>query len=243
MTTTISPDQKVNAATLTSFALNNTVIRGGTLNSAPVFVAKDVFSALHIQWKQASGLTFLDADETVTSGVIDSLGRTQQTILLTESGLYATIFQSRKAEARSFRKWVTSEVLPTIRKQGGYVVGGSGEERIERLRGLIAVERAMLRQSARKSALLSGEPLPERRKRVREIATPLCELPGSVPIRDWVRQMTGLIETKSIVLRLTRRLRVAGCPLGKVRNAVNTAVLTALPEDIASVIHQSDLDA
>lgn len=52
----------------------------------------------------------------------DSLGREQQANFVNEAGLYDAIFQSRKKEAKLFRKWVTSEVLPSIRKTGGYIV-------------------------------------------------------------------------------------------------------------------------
>lgn len=51
----------------------------------------------------------------------DSLTRLQQTAIINEDGLYDVILESRKPEARAFRKWVTSDVLPTIRRSGGYV--------------------------------------------------------------------------------------------------------------------------
>ena len=54
--------------------------------------------------------------------IVDSLGRTQQATFVNEDGLYDTILESRKPHAKKFRKWVTSEVLPSIRKQGGYMV-------------------------------------------------------------------------------------------------------------------------
>ena len=54
--------------------------------------------------------------------ITDNLGRTQQMNFVNEDGLYDAIFDSRKKEARMFRKWVTSEVLPSIRKTGGYMV-------------------------------------------------------------------------------------------------------------------------
>jgi prophage antirepressor-like protein len=54
--------------------------------------------------------------------ITDNLGRTQQANFVNEDGLYDAIFDSRKKEARMFRKWVTSEVLPSIRKTGGYMV-------------------------------------------------------------------------------------------------------------------------
>ena len=54
--------------------------------------------------------------------LIDSLGRKQQAIFINESGLYALILSSKLESARRFKHWVTSEVLPSIRKQGGYMV-------------------------------------------------------------------------------------------------------------------------
>nr|DAY05928.1 MAG TPA: antirepressor [Caudoviricetes sp.] len=60
----------------------------------------------------------LDEDEVSTTEVIDNLGRTQKTNVVTEAGLYEVIFMSRKPEAKAFRRWVTSEVLPSIRKHG-----------------------------------------------------------------------------------------------------------------------------
>ena len=56
-----------------------------------------------------------------TTEVIDSLGRTQEANFIDESNLYKVIFQSRKKEAEAFTDWVTSEVLPSIRKHGAYM--------------------------------------------------------------------------------------------------------------------------
>lgn len=54
---------------------------------------------------------------------MDRLGRKNQAIFINESNLYKVIFQSRKAEAERFTEWITSEVIPSIRKNGGYIVG------------------------------------------------------------------------------------------------------------------------
>jgi prophage antirepressor-like protein len=62
----------------------------------------------------------LDEDEVSQTHVIDSLGREQNTYVINESGLYNVILRSDKEEAKPFRKWVTSEVLPSIRKYGTY---------------------------------------------------------------------------------------------------------------------------
>ena len=62
----------------------------------------------------------LDADEKGV-GQIDTLGGSQTMNIINESGLYNVILRSDKPEAKPFRKWVTSEVLPTIRKHGAYM--------------------------------------------------------------------------------------------------------------------------
>ncbi len=69
----------------------------------------------------------LNRDGVTISKVIDSLGREQQATFVNESNLYKVIFQSRKQEAEAFTEWVTSEVLPSIRKNGAYLT----EQKIE----------------------------------------------------------------------------------------------------------------
>lgn len=86
----------------------------------PFFVGKDVCTALGYT-KYRDALALLDDDERGSS-LVDTLGGAQEMVCVTESGLYALIFGSRKEQARIFRKWVTSEVLPAIRKTGGYAV-------------------------------------------------------------------------------------------------------------------------
>ena len=62
----------------------------------------------------------VEEDDSLKQGLIDSLGRTQQTIFINESGLYSLIMSSKLPQAREFKHWVTAEVLPQIRKTGGY---------------------------------------------------------------------------------------------------------------------------
>ena len=81
----------------------------------PWFVLKDICDALDL--KNISDVASrLDEDGVGTTEVIDNLGRTQKTNVVTEAGLYEVIFMSRKPEAKAFKRWVTSEVLPSIRK-------------------------------------------------------------------------------------------------------------------------------
>jgi hypothetical protein len=84
----------------------------------PWFVAKDVCSILDIE-RTDSALRGLDDDEK-GAHTVSTLGGPQELSTVNESGLYALIFRSRKEQARVFRKWVTSEVLPQIRKTGAY---------------------------------------------------------------------------------------------------------------------------
>ncbi|THD15355.1 phage antirepressor Ant [Anoxybacillus ayderensis] len=84
------------------------------------FVAKDVCDILnHSNHKMA--VSRLDEDEVNKVYLIDSLGRQQQTTVVNEAGLYSLILTSNKPEARQFKRWITHEVIPTIRKTGGYV--------------------------------------------------------------------------------------------------------------------------
>ena len=107
-------------STMKEFTFNptNQPIRVEIRDNAPWFVAKDVCDALQII-NITDTMNRLDDDEKLTS-VVSNSGQGRQMWLVNESGLYNLIFQSRKPEAKAFRKWVTSEVLPSIRKTGGY---------------------------------------------------------------------------------------------------------------------------
>ena len=101
-----------------TFNPSNQPVRVETIGGEPWFVAKDVCDALSLT-NITETLNRLDDDEKLTSVILNS-GQGRQMWLVNESGLYNLIFQSRKPEAKAFRKWVTSEVLPSIRKTGRY---------------------------------------------------------------------------------------------------------------------------
>lgn len=71
-----------------------------------------------VQAKSSRVKTRLKTDGVTTSKVIDRLGREQEAAFINEANLYKTIFQSRKDSSERFTDWVTSEVLPSIRKTG-----------------------------------------------------------------------------------------------------------------------------
>ena len=103
-----------------NFNQNRTPIRVQVINNEPWFVSKDVCDILEIS-NNRDAVSRLDDDEKATSVLPTQFGA-KEMWLINESGLYALIFQSRKPEAKAFRKWVTSEVLPAIRKKGYYGV-------------------------------------------------------------------------------------------------------------------------
>lgn len=101
------------------FNFTGFVLRGKLVNNEPIFIGADACKALDLKnpW---DALGRLDEDDLGITEVIDSMGRPQKMKTVNESGLYQLIFQSRTDGAKAFKKWVTSEVLPTIRKTGSY---------------------------------------------------------------------------------------------------------------------------
>ena len=91
-------------------------IRTVTIDNEPWFVAKDVCEALK-HTNPTMAMQMLEEDERTKL----SLGRAGETNVINESGLYTLIIKSNLPNAKKFRKWVTSEVLPSIRKNGGYI--------------------------------------------------------------------------------------------------------------------------
>ena len=91
----------------------------------PWFNASDVCDALEMGNPSQAIKSHVDADDLQKLEVIDNLGRTQRANHVNESGLYALILGSTKDAAKRFKRWVTSEVLPAIRKTGAYSTPGT----------------------------------------------------------------------------------------------------------------------
>lgn len=100
-------------------------VRMQVIDGQPWFVAKDICDILDLSNPRKAVAALDDDEKGVTTS--DTPGGKQQVNIVNESGMYALIFQSRKPAARGFRKWVTSEVLPSIRKFGRYAAVGSPE--------------------------------------------------------------------------------------------------------------------
>ena len=93
----------------------------------PMFLLNDLVKILGLSNSRMVKYR-LDDDVISTYPIQDSIGRTQVATFVNEDGLYDVILDSRKSEAKPFRKWITSEVIPSIRKQGGYLTPEKVEE-------------------------------------------------------------------------------------------------------------------
>ena len=99
------------------FGRVRTVITDGE----PWFVGKDVAVILGYSKPRNAIATHVDCEDKKVAPIQGDLGGTQQMIIINESGLYSLILSSKMPKARDFKRWVTSEILPTIRRTGGYV--------------------------------------------------------------------------------------------------------------------------
>lgn len=102
------------------FSFENSKVRTLGTPDLPLFVAIDVASALGFQKPSNAVSQHVDTEDLIKQEITDSMGRTQTVNCVTESGLYALIFGSKLESAKRFKRWVTSEVLPAIRRTGRY---------------------------------------------------------------------------------------------------------------------------
>lgn len=101
-------------------------VRTMMIKGSPWFVAKDVCECLGIT-KHRDAVSRLDGDER-GSVEVDTLGGTQQMAAVNEYGLYSLVLSSRKPSAKAFKRWITHEVIPAIRKHGAYMTGETLEQ-------------------------------------------------------------------------------------------------------------------
>ena len=122
-------------------------IRAISRDGEPWFVAKDVCTALGVA-NSRDALARLDDDEKGV-GLTDTLGGAQEMTIINEPGLYTLVLSSRKPEARAFKRWITHEVIPAIRRTGGYMAARDGETPEETMaRAVLIAQDAIIRKDA-----------------------------------------------------------------------------------------------
>lgn len=102
------------------FSYNSKQVRTIIKYGEPWFVAKDICDILEIS-NSRDAISRLDDDEKNTVAITDGNRGNPNMTIISESGVYALIFTSRKSEAENFKRWIRKEVIPSIRKTGGYV--------------------------------------------------------------------------------------------------------------------------
>jgi anti-repressor protein len=134
---------------LQSFMYESHQVRTVFMDDQPWFVAKDVCDVLDIS-KYRDAVSRLDQDER-ESVIVDTLGGKQEMTAINESGLYSLIMTSRKPEAKQFKRWITHEVIPSIRKHGAYMTPETLEQTMQDPDFLIGILNGLKKeQEARK---------------------------------------------------------------------------------------------
>lgn len=117
----------------------------------PWFVAKDVCAVLELN-NVSQALTRLDGDEKSSITLNDGTPGSPNKSIVSESGLYALVLASRKPEAHEFQRWVTHEVLPQIRKTGGYIPATDADDDMTILAKAVMIGQRTMEAQKRKIA-------------------------------------------------------------------------------------------
>ena len=134
------------------FSYEGCEVRTVKRDGEPWWVLKDICDVLELT-TPARVAERLEDDEVSQTHLIDSIGRKQRTVIVNESGLYGVILRSDKPEAKKFKRWVTHEVLPSVRKHGAYIAPAKLEEIISDPDAWITMLTALKEERAVKDAL------------------------------------------------------------------------------------------
>ena len=167
----------------------NSPVRIVEKGGEPWFVAKDVCDILALG-NPRSSIALLDEDERGVHSMDTPSGK-QEMGIISEAGLYSLILRSRKPEAKAFKRWVTHEVLPSIRKTGAYLSPGMSNEQIKAL--VTTLEEEVYRRIQAENRLAKLEAHAEELARAAIPATPFGELsqktgrPRTCLVRNYLR--------------------------------------------------------
>ena len=167
----------------------NSPVRIVEKGGEPWFVAKDVCDILALG-NPRSSIALLDEDERGVHSMDTPSGK-QEMGIISEAGLYSLILRSRKPEAKAFKRWVTHEVLPSIRKTGAYLSPGMSNEHVKAL--VATLEEEMYRRIQAENRLAKLEAHAEKLARAAIPATPFGELsqktgrPRTCLVRNYLR--------------------------------------------------------
>lgn len=110
-----------------AFSFEGMPVRTMLINNEPYFVGKDVAQVLGYERSTKAVADHVDQEDKDVVPIQDSIGRMQNTPVINESGLYSLILSSKLPTAKKFKRWVTNEVLPSIRRHGVYMTDAKAE--------------------------------------------------------------------------------------------------------------------
>lgn len=166
-------------------------------NGEPWFVAKDVCDVLELS-NVGQALARLDDDEKSSITLNDGTPGNPNKAIVSESGLYALVLASRKPEAHEFKRWVTHEVLPQIRKTGGYIPTTDVDDDMTILA---------------KAVMIGQRTMEEQKRRIAEQQTRIVELEPKARFADAVAASDGTC----LIGELAKMLRQNGLDIGQNR--------------------------
>ncbi len=151
--------EEKNVNELQTFNFESEEVRTLTISGEPWFVGRDVAAVLgYSNSRKALADHVEEEDKTDGVTIRDSIGREQSPTLINESGLYSLIFSSKQERAKSFKRWVTSEVLPALRKSGTYTMPGGqvGSTRVIDKLAVVEAAARMLNMNDASKILMLG---------------------------------------------------------------------------------------
>ena len=166
-------------------------------NGEPWFVAKDVCDVLELS-NVGQALARLDNDEKSSITLNDGTPGNPNRAIVSESGLYALVLASRKPEAHEFKRWVTHEVLPQIRKTGGYIPTSEADDDMTILA---------------KAVMIGQRTMEEQKRRIAAQDTQIKELEPKARFADAVAASDGTC----LIGELAKMLRQNGMDIGQNR--------------------------
>lgn len=227
---------------LISYQFENETVRVIMIAGEPWFVANDLCGVLGIS-NVSQAMKRLDPDEYGLCSNEDTLGRVQDVNIVSESGMYGLVLGSRKQQARRFRRWVTGEVLPSLRRTGSYTLhthepppAVAGDYDPPRLMASVAVVREARRlfgtPAARQVWVQLGLPCSIAHSHGTHEGDPMAE-----PLQDWLAERSsctiqeaaegiGIAHLdQSVRFRIGQLLRLWGWQVRKVRRGNATVNL------------------
>ena len=190
-------------------------IRSMTINGEPWFVGKDIAAALGYKESAKAIREHID-DEDKGVSVLDTPGGKQKTVIINESGMYSLILSSKLEGAKRFKRWVTSEILPSIRKTGAYATDSAAAEykaRELRIKEMNAQARLINAETRRLTVLQKGKGLSQ--VAVDTLAVKAVERVTGKDLGDYLPQ----VEKTYSASEIGNALGITAAKVGRLANA------------------------